>query len=162
MSLRTATSRDTAFEIILAEERAKGWTPEGGAGVADFVSTPPGGGAPDLVEVREWGAPLMNPNGELTHRLQITPDQYETAMTNPTYRIEIVANLDRYLRGGAGYERLTITAAYIRGHAVPLAYEVALHELGDEVRHVDRSREYVDKALGSIIADLRLGDSTSG
>jgi hypothetical protein len=66
--------------------------------------------------------------------------QYEAAMAHSNYRIEIVANLDAYLRGEGGYDRLTVTADYIRVHAVPRGYDVPLDGLRDQVGHVNARR----------------------
>jgi hypothetical protein len=133
--------RRAAMEIVIADEHGNGWTPTV-IGVAalekqhgcDILSTPPEGGDPHPVEVKGWGKPFIGVRGRFLYTQDLRASQMTAAKNNPTnFRIEIVANLTRYLAGEAPYERLTLRADEITS-AEPRLWEVKLDAKRDEIR----------------------------
>jgi hypothetical protein len=148
--------RKLAMDIVVAEERAAGWTPRV-IGVAalekhhgcDILSTPPEGGDPDPVEVKGWGEPLLRASGKFVYTQDLRQSQMLAAQANPRFRIEIVANLSAHQLHGEDYERLTLTAADIE-KATPRLWEVDLQGKAGEIRR--RSSPLVtgvDRAAGA-------------
>lgn len=132
--------REAAMEIVEAEERANGWSPQV-IGVAalekehgcDILSVPPDGGDPHPVEVKGWGEPFLRPSGKFVYTQDVRESQMLAAKQNPDFRIEIVANLTAYLQGNTEYERLTLTAADLQNAASRL-WEVRLDGKQNEIR----------------------------
>lgn len=111
--------------IVLAEERAKGWTPralnsrEQVTHGCDIVSEPPGDGATHFIEVKAWGRPFLTKTGRWSWPdVVVRESQLAAVKRNPTgvFRFEIVANLDAHRRQGAPYERLTLLADDVAGN----------------------------------------------
>lgn len=135
------------MEIVLAEERERGWQPAVIGGWAkekehgcDILSTPPGETQPHPVEVKGWGEPMLSPRRKFTYGQDIRTSQLAAAKLNPNYRIEIVANLDAHLRGEGGYQRLTLTAEQISTRATPRLYGIPLDGFISEVRSSSSSK----------------------
>jgi hypothetical protein len=133
--------RAAAMSIVIAEEAARGWTatPLGSTRAerehgCDLLSTPPEGGEPNPIEVKGWGEPFLGPTGGFLYHQDIRLSQFEAAERNPSYRVEIVANLTAHLAGDGDYERLTLTADQIRATAIPRLYDVPLATLVDQIR----------------------------
>ncbi len=128
------------MDIVAAEERCNGWKPQV-IGVAalekqhgcDILSTPPKGGEPHPVEVKGWGDAFIGARGRFLYTQDLRDSQMQAAVRNPNFRIEIVANLKRYLAGEAPYERLTLRAAEIKS-AQPRLWEVKLDAKAGEIR----------------------------
>jgi hypothetical protein len=156
MPLATEVKRKAAVEIVLVEEREKGWSAEpiktwvGEKKFGcDILSTPPDGGEPQRVEVKGWGEPMLTPTGTFTYGQDIRASQFEAAKMAPNYRIEIVANLDAYLAGRGGYQRLTLKAEEIRTRAIPRLYDIPLDGLEGQVVEVDRPLAVADPTAKS-------------
>jgi hypothetical protein len=130
--------------IVLAEERARGFEAAAVPSVrlekeygCDILSTPPSGREPHRVEVKGWGEPLLRARGGWSYDQDIRPSQYAAASTFPTYRLEIVANIEAWLAGIGELERLTLTAKHIVENAYISQYRVPLELLRGEVTIVD-------------------------
>jgi hypothetical protein len=152
VALPTETKRKAAMDIVLAEEETRGaevvlpgsWAKEKESG-CDLLSTPPGAAEPDHVEVKGWGEPFLSSSGKFLYAGQdIRASQFEAAKKHANYRIEIVANLDAYLRGEGPYQRLTLKAEAIVARAVPRLYDVLLEGLEPDVRTINE----VGRTLG--------------
>jgi len=122
-----------AYEIVRAEEVARGWAPGPRLGQTrqkqegcDFFSTPPGGGAPHPVEVKGWGDPLRKPDGSFWWWVDLRVEQLERARRDPTWRLEIVANLTKVEAGEGEPQRHMLTAADVVDRAQPWIYKVPL------------------------------------
>lgn len=145
-TLKTEIKRRAAMAIVLAEEAAQGriakalasWAGEKMFG-CDILSSTSSDEEPERVEVKGWGEPLLTAGGKFTYPQDIRASQFDAACVTSHYRIEIVANLDAYLLGSGGVQRLTLSAEYIRAHAVPRLYDVPLESLKGEVRVVEAS-----------------------
>ena len=122
-----------AYEIVRAEEVARGWTPGPRLGQTkqkqegcDFFSTPPDGSEPHPVEVKGWGEQLRKPDGTFTYWADPRVEQVEQARRDPNWRLEIVANLTKVEAGEGEPERHTLTAADVVAGAQPWIYKVPL------------------------------------
>ena len=147
--------RVAAMEIIVAEEWLAGNTPEPIRGThleqvygCDVLVRVPGLAEPEHVEVKGWGAPLIAHKGKFSWRQDMQVSQYRAACSGVSYRMEIVANLRRFLDAGDGYDRLTVGGGFIREQAEPLGYQVDLEPLRDGIRR-----------HGGIITNTRLSSS---
>jgi hypothetical protein len=122
-----------AVEIIRKEEIARGWKPgpalskrrKAEAG-CDFLSTPPGGGEPEAVEVKSLGHSLLGVRDPAFLRANVNPEQVARARRDPHWRLEIVANLAAVQAGTGEIERLTLRAGDVVGRVTPAKYWVAL------------------------------------
>jgi hypothetical protein len=129
---------------VLQEEADRGWKAseirlvreEKRLG-CDLLSIPPDGGEPHPVEVKGWGESFLDNSGSFRGGQDIRPSQMESAIRNSNFRVEIVANLNAFLRGDGPYERLTLTAAQIRVLAVPRQYDVPLTGMENQIRRTD-------------------------
>lgn len=135
-----STERE-AVEIARREEAERGWRPDPVLAQSrqpvegcDFLSTPPDGGPPHPVEVKGWGESLLKPSGGFSYPADINHEQLERAQRDPSFRLEIVANLTAARRGEGRPERLTLTAADVVERARPWKHKVALEELADRIR----------------------------
>jgi hypothetical protein len=132
--------RIAAMEIVLAEERAAGWTPRALRAAAlekqhgcDILSVPPDGGQPHPVEVKGWGGSFVAARGRFAYTQDIRESQMQAAKRDPRFRIEIVANLTAYIAGTEPYERLTLTAVEIVERAIPRLHDVPLTGKENEI-----------------------------
>jgi hypothetical protein len=134
-----ANTEKLAVEIVRDAELARGWTPgpllsqrvqheEG----CDLLSTPPGGGAPQRVEVKGWGEPLTSDNA-FTYPADVNREQYEHAKRDPNWRLEIVGNLAAVRAGIGQPERLTLTAGEVVQRARCWRYRIQLDGLADRI-----------------------------
>jgi hypothetical protein len=108
-----------ALQIVLAEERAKGWMPrplgakEQKKHGCDIVSSPPDGGEPHHIEVKAMGRPFLTKTRKWSWPDIVVRESQLAACQGDRcdrFRFEIVANLDAHRDQGAPYERLTLTA----------------------------------------------------
>jgi hypothetical protein len=93
-----------AVEIVREEELAKGWIPgralskvQEARDGCDFFSTPPSGGEPHPVEVKGLAHSLLGITNPHYLRVEVNADQEARARRDPTWRLEIVANLKAVL-----------------------------------------------------------------
>lgn len=114
-----------ALQIVLAEERAKGWTPrplgakEQKKHGCDIVSSPPDGGEPHHIEVKSLGRPFLTKTRKWSWPDIVVRESQLAACQGDRcdfFRVEIVANLDAHRYQGAPYERLTLTARNVIGN----------------------------------------------
>jgi hypothetical protein len=114
-----------ALQIVLAEERAKGWTPRDlGAKEqlrygCDILSAPPDGGDPHRIEVKAMGRPFLTKTGKWSWPdIVVRQSQLDACKGDrgDSFRFEIVANLDAHRKQGDPYERLTLTAKDVVGN----------------------------------------------
>jgi hypothetical protein len=133
--------RAAAMEVIVAEEWLAGNTPEPIRGThleqvhgCDILVGVPGQAEPDRVEVKGWGEPMIAVRGKFSWRQDMQVSQYRSASSGLPFRMEIVANLRRFLDAGDRYDRLTVDADFIRRQAQPSAYEVDLEPLREGIR----------------------------
>jgi hypothetical protein len=114
-----------AVAIVVAEERRKQWSPrvlgarEQKRYGCDIISMPPPlkGGDPAFIEVKGWGRPFLTTGGKWSWPDAVVQEsQLRACRESPTFRLEIVANLDAYLADGSPYERLTLTAEDVIGN----------------------------------------------
>jgi hypothetical protein len=98
---RYSETEKRAVEIVRQGEIERGWEPSALLGQhaqhkegCDLLSAPPGGGAPHAIEVKGWGEPLLQPDGSFTYPADVNTEQLQRAAHDPTWRLEIVANLD--------------------------------------------------------------------
>jgi hypothetical protein len=139
--LATETKRRAAMAIVTAEEQARGhrvelpgsWANERLYG-CDLLSYPPDSGEPERVEVKGWGEPILTSTGRFTYGQDIRASQVAAVLGDAPFRLEIVANLDAHLNGGADYQRLTLSSSEIRSRLMPRLYEIPLAGLEDRVR----------------------------
>jgi len=132
-----------AMEIVRAEEIARGWMPGPPLGKqqearegCDFLSTPPDGGPAHPVEVKGWGESLFRPDGRFRYAQDINAEQLARAHRDPTWRLEIVANLGAAWNRLGEVERLTITAADLQGKVRPWKFRIDLSDLADRAQTV--------------------------
>jgi hypothetical protein len=130
-----------AVEIVREEELAKG---------CDFFSTPPSGGEPHPVEVKGLAHSLLGITNLHYLRVEVNADQEARARRDPTWRLEIVANLKAVLNGSGKPERLTVRAADVVARATPSKFWVRLGGFEDQIGHA------------AIPASLRTGVAVSG
>jgi hypothetical protein len=100
------------------------------------LSTSPDGGPPVPIEVKGWGESLRLASGAFRYHQDIRASQFEAAGRDPSFRVEIVANITEYVAGRGPYERLTIRAELVRSRAVPRLFDVPLSGLEAEIRTV--------------------------
>jgi hypothetical protein len=114
-----------ALQIVLAEERAKEWTPrdlgarEQKDNGCDIISTPPHGRDPHFIEVKAMGRPFLTKTGKWSWPDIVVRESQLAACQGDrcdSFRFEIVANLDAHRDLGAPYERLTLTAKNVVGN----------------------------------------------
>jgi hypothetical protein len=134
------------MEIVLAEERLLGRSAEPLPGTrlekqygCDILVHRGDDAEPERVEVKGWGDPLVGRRGKLSWPLDVQVSQFEAARSGAPFRVEIVANLTRFLDGGDPYERLTVPGAFVADHALPSGYMVILEEIrGEATRSPNR------------------------
>jgi hypothetical protein len=126
-----------AVKIVLAEERARGWTPrvlgasEQKANGCDIISTPPSSNAePDFIEVKAWGRPFLTRSGKWSWPgFVVRESQLAACHDARSFRFEIVGNLDAHRERGESYERLTLTSSDVIGNETShVVHEVKLVE----------------------------------
>ena len=133
-----------AVQIVCDSERAAGFKPsdllsqraqhdEG----CDVLSVPENGGPAQRIEIKGWGEPLRKPDGSFTYPADVNQEQLERARTDPTWRLEIVANIAAERSGTGKAERLTLSGAEVAERAVGWRYRVPLDGLADRVLAVD-------------------------
>lgn len=129
-----------AVEIVQEEERARGWMPEPPLSQrqqpvegCDFFSRPPDGGAPVAIEVKGWGEPLLRPDGGFSYPADLRVEQYARARRDPTWRLEIVANLTAARAGSGQVERLSLSAEEVVRSAAPWLYRIPLDAFASRV-----------------------------
>ena len=114
-----------ALNIVLAEERAKGWVPHPLSGKdqlkygCDILSTPPSGGDPHRIEVKAMGYPLLTKTGRWSWPDIVVRESQLAACRDDesdSFRFEIVANLDAHHQRGEPYERLTLMRRDVIGN----------------------------------------------
>jgi hypothetical protein len=134
--LPTQKKQLAAMEIVVAEEGARGWEAVWVGSWAkekelgcDLLSTPPDGSEPFRVEVKGWGEPLFTQQGRFRYGQDIRVSQLNAALAHERYRIEIVANLDAYLRGEGSADRLTLYRHEILERVIPRLYDIPLDGL---------------------------------
>jgi hypothetical protein len=132
-----------AVAIVRQEELDRGWTPEPLLSKTqerlegcDFFSTPPDGGPAHPIEVKGWGEPLIKANGSFTYPADVNAQQFERAQRDPTWRLEIVANLTAFLAGLGPYQRLTLSGGEVVERATPWKYTVTLEGLSGRVKEL--------------------------
>jgi hypothetical protein len=137
--------RRAAMQIVIAEECLAGRAPDPIKGThlekeygCDILVSVPGQSEPDRVEVKGWGEPFIAARGGFTWPQPLEVSQYEAARRAIPFRVEIVANLRKFLQSAGMYERLTVDADYVREHARPSAYEVKLGPLRDQIRRQEQ------------------------
>ena len=129
------------MRVVRADEEARGWVPGPNLSKAeearqgcDFFSRPPDGGSPHPVEVKGWGEPLLDTNGEFTYDADINAEQHARACRDPNWRLEIVGNLAAFQAGSGDTQRLTLTAADVLERSRPWRYKIRLTGLGTRIR----------------------------
>lgn len=133
-----ATERE-AMRIVREEEERAGRRVEALSKArervegCDFLSHPPGGGAPDPVEVKGWSAGFIKVarNGAtvFSYPSEVNFEQLERARQDPRWRLEIVANLAAVRAGTGTPERLTLSGAEVVARAHPWKFRVPLDGL---------------------------------
>jgi hypothetical protein len=142
-----------AVEIVCEAERARGFQPsdllsqraqhdEG----CDVLSVPASGGPAHPIEVKGWGEPLRKPDGSFTYPADVNQEQLERARTDPTWRLEIVANIAAERSGTGKAERLSLSAAEVAERAVGWRYRIPLDGLADRVVDVATKGDSSDVA----------------
>jgi hypothetical protein len=140
-------------EIVCDAERARGFQPsdllsqraqhdEG----CDVLSVPANGGAAHRIEVKGWGEPLLRPDGSFTYPADVNHEQLEHARTDPTWRLEIVANIAAERAGRGNPERLTLSGAEVAERAIGWRYRVPLDDLANRVTVVAAKGDLPDVA----------------
>lgn len=135
-----ASIEKLAVEIVRDAEIAEGWKPgpllsqraqhdEG----CDLLSKPTNGGPPRRIEVKGWGEPLLASNGTFADLADVNREQYERAMSDPNWRLEIVGNLAAVRAGTGQPERLTLTSSEVIERAECWRYRIRLDGLAMRV-----------------------------
>lgn len=126
-----------AMEVVQAEEIARGREPRRLSKAAerregcDLQVRAPALGPSVIarVEVKGWGGPLLGADGGFRYGGDVNREQYQRALADHTWRLEIVANLTAAQAVRGPIERLTLTAADVRERAAPWKYTVDLDGL---------------------------------
>jgi hypothetical protein len=136
-------SRKTELEamiVVQQEEEARGWRPgpvlsqrEQKREGCDFYSYPPDGGAPVPIEVKGWGEGFHTTSGIFRYAADINDDQLERARRDPSWRLEIVANLGAFRHGAGPVQRLSLDAQEVVARAMPWKHRVDLAGLDARV-----------------------------
>jgi hypothetical protein len=130
-----------AVRIVRAEYRSAGWQlgpalskQEERRQGCDFFAVHPDTGERVAIEVKGWGEPLLSPSGKFGYPADINAQQYERAVGDDDWRLEIVANLTAAREGSGDPQRLTLSAPEVRERAVALKLAVPLDGLQDRIR----------------------------
>ncbi len=90
------------------------------------------------MEVKGWGEPAR-PDGSFSYDADINVQQLERAKRDPSWRLEIVANLTAARKGEGTVERLSLSAADVVERAKPWAFLVPLDGLVAVVDDADEA-----------------------
>lgn len=125
-----AAGRDPQVLPSVAQERING---------CDLLAHNRETGTVDRVEVKGWGSAFLSKSGKFTFDQELRASQVAAAKSDKGFRVEIVANLDNFMRGMATYERLTLTSAEIREpeRLKPQIYWISLDGLQSKIRQPD-------------------------
>ena len=138
-----ATERE-AVRIVIEEEESRGRRVERlskareKAEGCDFLSHPPDPGMPDRVEVKGWSAPFERVTREggtvFSYPSEVNNEQLTRARSDPTWRLEIVANLAAVRAGVGSAERLTVTANEVAQRAIAWKFRIPLDGLESRIK----------------------------
>jgi hypothetical protein len=112
----------------------------------DLLSVPANGGPAHRIEVKGWGEPLLKSDGSFSYPADVNQEQVERARADPTWRLEIVANISAERAGTGNAERLTLSGAEVADRAVGWRYRVPLDGLADRVVGVSTKGDSPDAA----------------
>jgi hypothetical protein len=142
-------TEERAMKIVEDEEHAKGRKTRRLGSLeqkqygCDIISTLPDGSDPHYIEVKGWGRSFLTPGRKWSwaHE-EVRQSQIEASLRDrsSSHRFEIWANLDAYHDGRAAYyERLTLTAGYVRDRMEERVQHLLVLEdsLKDEIRPSD-------------------------
>jgi hypothetical protein len=140
-------------EIVCDAERARHFKPGDLLGQraqhdegCDLLSVPENGGPAHRIEVKGWGEPLLKPDGSFTYPADVNQEQLDRARSDPTWRLEIVANLTAERAGSGKAERLTLSGAEVAERAIGWRYRIPLDDLANRVAGVTAKGDSPDVA----------------